>query len=92
MFSPNVVSKNLNLTKGKLMLSYADEIRNDIRAEFGDSAISKFDKNAKSEINEAILVHNAMTKDEQAAIAYLYANNRDELHALYQRAKERAGL
>ena len=74
------------------MLSYADEIRNDIRAEFGDSAISKFDKNAKSEISEAIAVYNAMTKDEQNAIAYLSVNNRDELHALYVRVKERAGL
>ena len=74
------------------MLSYADEIRNDIRAEFGDSAISKFDKNAKSEISEAIAVHNAMTKDEQNAIAYLNENNRDELHALYVRVKERMAL
>ena len=74
------------------MLDYADEIRNDIRAEFGDSAISKFDKNTKSEISEAIAVYNAMTKDEQNAIAYLSVNNRDELHALYVRVKERAGL
>jgi len=74
------------------MLSYADEIRNDIRAEFGDSAISKFDKNAKSEISEAIAVHNAMTKDEQNAIAYLSVNNREELSKLYKRVKERAGL
>ena len=74
------------------MLDYADEIRNDIRAEFGDSAISKFDKNAKSEISEAIAVYNAMTKDEQNAIAYLSVNNRNELHALYVRVKERAGL
>lgn len=74
------------------MLDYADEIRDDIRAEFGDSAISKFDKNAKSEISEAIAVYNAMTKDEQNAIAYLSVNNRDELHALYVRVKERAGL
>lgn len=74
------------------MLSYADEIVNDIRAEFGDSAISKFDKNAKREMSEAIAVYNAMTKDEQNAIAYLSVNNRDELHALYVRVKERAGL
>lgn len=74
------------------MLSYADEIRNDIRAEFGDSAISKFDKNDKREMSEAIAVYNAMTKDEQNAIAYLSVNNRDELHALYVRVKERAGL
>jgi hypothetical protein len=74
------------------MLSYADEVRNDIRAEFGDSAISKFDKNAKSEISEAIAVYNSMTKDEQNAIAYLKDNNRQELHALYLRVKERAGL
>jgi hypothetical protein len=74
------------------MLSYADEVVNDIRAEFGDSAISKFDKNAKSEISEAIAVYNSMTKDEQNAIAYLKDNNRQELHALYLRVKERAGL
>lgn len=74
------------------MKSYADEIYDDIRAEFGDSAVSKFDKNAKREISEAIAIHNAMTKDEQNAIAYLYANNPDELHALYKRVKERAGL
>ena len=74
------------------MLSYADEIRNDIRSEFGDSSISKFDKNAKREMSEAIAVYNAMTKDEQNAIAYLSVNNRDELHALYVRVKERAGL
>jgi hypothetical protein len=74
------------------MNNYSNEIIDDIRAEFGDSAISKFDKKAKSEISEAIAVHNAMTKDEQNAIAYLSVNNRDELHKLYVKVKERAGL
>jgi len=75
------------------MENYADEIRADVRHYHGERfSPSKPSANYKSEINEAILVHNAMTKDEQAAIAYLYANNRDELHALYQRVRERAGL
>lgn len=74
------------------MKSYADEIYDDIRAEFGDSAVSKFDKKAKQEISEAIAIHNAMTEDERNAILYLKENNFAELQALYTRVKERAGI
>lgn len=75
------------------MENLANEIRADVAYYHGERfAPSKPSANYKSEIAEAILVHNAMTKDEQAAIAYLSENNRDELHALYQRVKERAGL
>ena len=74
------------------MKSYSDEIIDDVRAEFGDSAISEYNDNTRREISEAIAVHNAMTKDEQNAIAYLSVNNREELSKLYKRVKERAGL
>ena len=74
------------------MKSYADEIYDDIRAEFGDSAVAKFDKKAKQEISESIAIYNAMTSDEKNAILYLKENNYPELMALYKRVKERAGL
>lgn len=75
------------------MNNYADEIRADVRHYHGEKfAPSKLTKKAVSGIDEAIAIHNAMTKDEQNAISYLYANNPDELHALYRRVKERAGL
>lgn len=70
-----------------------DEVRADVRYYHGERfASSRLTKKAISGIDEAIAVHNAMTKDEQNAVAYLYANNPDELHALYVRVKERAGL
>ena len=74
------------------MKNYSDEIYEDIRAEFGDSAVAKFDNKAKQEISESIAIYNAMTQEERDAILYLKDNNFTELQALYKRVKERAGL
>lgn len=74
------------------MNTYSDEIINDIRSEFGDSAISKFDNNTKREISESIAIYNAMTSEERDAILYLKENNFAELTALYNRVKERMAL
>ena len=75
------------------MLSYADEIRADIRYYHGERFAPKNPpKDYKKEISEAIAVTNAMTEDERNAIRYLAENNREELSKLYNRVKERAGL
>ena len=74
------------------MKTYADEIYDDIRSEFGDSAVAKFDNKAKQEISESIAIYNAMTQEERDAILYLKENNFPELTELYNRVKERAGL
>lgn len=74
------------------MYNYANEIIDDIRSEFGDSAIAKFDNKAKQEISEAIAIHNAMTQEERDSIFYLKENNFAELIALRNRVKQRAGI
>ena len=74
------------------MDNYANEIIEDIRSEFGDNAISKFDKTAAQQISESIAIYNAMTDVERDAILYLQQNNYTELQALYRRVKEREGL
>lgn len=75
------------------MTNYADEVRAEIRYYHGEKFAPKNPpKDYKQEISEAIAVHSAMTEDERNAIDYLSKNNREELHALYVRVKERAGL
>jgi hypothetical protein len=74
------------------MDNYANEIIEDIRSEFGDSAISKFDRTTAQEISESIAIYNAMTEVERDAILYLQLHNYAELQALYKRVKEREGI
>jgi hypothetical protein len=74
------------------MDNYANEIIEDIRSEFGDSAISKFDRDVAKEISESIAIFNAMTDVERDAILYLQQYNYAELQALYKRVKEREGM
>lgn len=75
------------------MYDYAEEIRSDVRYYHGERFAPKNPpKDYKKEIAEAIKIVDAMTEDERKAIRYLSENNREELHALYVRVKERAGL
>lgn len=74
------------------MENYADEIRADVAHYHGKRFVSTYDHDYVAEMKEADKVWQAMTEDERNAIRYLSENNREELHALYVRVKERAGL
>lgn len=49
--------------------NYYNEIENDIRAEFGDSAISKPSKNSLDEFKAAIAKYNSLNDEEREALS-----------------------